>query len=166
MGVWAANTSLGNIAGAVAASACLRLGWGWSFVAPGVALSGAGLVVFSLLVAAPEDVELAGPAGAAGGGGGPAYAAVGTADDGGARGAGPGRAAARAAAAGGGGRGSGAGTGTGDGALQFEVGRPCTYLLCSRSQRAGGTAICTGCAHTFLPSRAFLLTCAALQPSI
>ena len=60
MGLWNAHTSLGNILGTVIAAACLRYGWGYSFVIPGMLISAMGLVVFALLVVQPSDVGLSG----------------------------------------------------------------------------------------------------------
>ncbi|KAI8476883.1 MAG: glycerol-3-phosphate permease-like protein [Monoraphidium minutum] len=58
MGIWNAHTSIGNIAGTVAAAACLQYGWGYSFVVPGLAISVMGVAVYLLLVTAPADVGL------------------------------------------------------------------------------------------------------------
>ncbi|KAL6054543.1 glucose-6-phosphate exchanger SLC37A2-like isoform X7, variant 2 [Balamuthia mandrillaris] len=53
MGVWNANTSVGNILGALVASAALGLGWGYSFILPGIIIGGLGVIVFFFLVVAP-----------------------------------------------------------------------------------------------------------------
>lgn len=56
MGIWNAHTSVGNIAGTVVAAAALKYGWGWSFIAPGAAIAGMGLVVLLFLIPEPHDV--------------------------------------------------------------------------------------------------------------
>ncbi|KAF8379242.1 hypothetical protein HHK36_028674 [Tetracentron sinense] len=56
MGIWNAHTSVGNITGSLIASALLKYGWGWSFVAPGLLIALVGLVVFLLLPVSPESV--------------------------------------------------------------------------------------------------------------
>ncbi|KAF6175376.1 hypothetical protein GIB67_036467 [Kingdonia uniflora] len=56
MGIWNAHTSVGNISGSLIASALLKYGWGWSFIAPGLLMCFAGLVVFLLLPVSPETV--------------------------------------------------------------------------------------------------------------
>jgi OPA family glycerol-3-phosphate transporter-like MFS transporter 1/2 len=61
MGVWNAHTSLGNILGTVVAAACLRYGWGYSFIIPGALLTVLGVVVWALLVVQPQDVGLTAP---------------------------------------------------------------------------------------------------------
>lgn len=60
MGIWNAHTSLGNILGTVVAAACLRYGWGYAFILPGVLISLLGLVVFAVLVVQPSDIGLGG----------------------------------------------------------------------------------------------------------
>jgi OPA family glycerol-3-phosphate transporter-like MFS transporter 1/2 len=61
MGVWNAHTSIGNILGTVVAAACLRYGWGYSFILPGLLLTVLGVVVWALLVVQPQDVGLSAP---------------------------------------------------------------------------------------------------------
>ncbi|KAF3795230.1 putative glycerol-3-phosphate transporter 1 [Nymphaea thermarum] len=58
MGIWNAHTSVGNIAGSLIASAALRYGWGWSFALPGLLIVSIGLVVFLVLPANPESVDI------------------------------------------------------------------------------------------------------------
>ncbi|KAG0559950.1 hypothetical protein KC19_10G141300 [Ceratodon purpureus] len=61
MGIWNAHTSVGNILGSLIAAAALKLGWGWSFIIPGVILAGGGVLVWSLLVVDPRDLGLPSP---------------------------------------------------------------------------------------------------------
>ncbi|GKV25728.1 hypothetical protein SLEP1_g35123 [Rubroshorea leprosula] len=56
MGVWNSHTSVGNIVGSVIASGVLEIGWGWSFVVPGVLVIVVGIIVFSFLVVHPQDL--------------------------------------------------------------------------------------------------------------
>ncbi|KAH7429104.1 hypothetical protein KP509_09G031300 [Ceratopteris richardii] len=61
MGVWNSHTSIGNIWGTLMASAVLKYGWGWSFLIPGFAIIGGGIVMFLFLVVDPKIVGLASP---------------------------------------------------------------------------------------------------------
>ncbi|KAG9456178.1 hypothetical protein H6P81_000686 [Aristolochia fimbriata] len=54
MGFWNSHTSFGNILGSVVASSALEIGWGWSFVFPGILIGLVGLLVFKYLIVAPE----------------------------------------------------------------------------------------------------------------
>ncbi|XP_059299193.1 putative glycerol-3-phosphate transporter 4 [Lycium ferocissimum] len=56
MGIWNAHTSVGNISGSLMAAAVLEYGWGWSFIVPGAFIFFAGIMVYLLLPAYPEDV--------------------------------------------------------------------------------------------------------------
>ncbi|KAH8514034.1 hypothetical protein Peur_057678 [Populus x canadensis] len=56
MGIWNAHTSVGNITGSLLAASVLDYGWGWSFIAPGMFIALAGVLVFLFLAAYPEDV--------------------------------------------------------------------------------------------------------------
>ncbi|KAL6911912.1 hypothetical protein ACP4OV_000717 [Aristida adscensionis] len=56
MGVWNAHTSVGNIAGSLAAAAMLRYGWGWSFVLPGGLIALGGALVLFFLAPYPQYV--------------------------------------------------------------------------------------------------------------
>ncbi|XP_055832173.1 putative glycerol-3-phosphate transporter 4 [Solanum dulcamara] len=56
MGIWNAHTSVGNISGSLMAAAVLEHGWGWSFIVPGAFIFFAGIMVYLLLPAYPEDV--------------------------------------------------------------------------------------------------------------
>ncbi|XVE71561.1 hypothetical protein DITRI_Ditri10aG0161200 [Diplodiscus trichospermus] len=56
MGIWTSHTSVGNIIGSVVASGVLELGWGWSFLVPGVLVIVVGLLVFCFLVVSPDDL--------------------------------------------------------------------------------------------------------------
>ncbi|WMV34562.1 hypothetical protein MTR67_027947, partial [Solanum verrucosum] len=56
MGIWNAHTSVGNISGSLMAAAVLEYGWGWSFIVPGAFIFLAGIMVYLLLPAYPEDV--------------------------------------------------------------------------------------------------------------
>ncbi|CAN6476755.1 unnamed protein product [Victoria cruziana] len=58
MGIWNAHTSVGNIVGSLVASAVLRYGWGWSFALPGLLVASIGLLVFLVLPASPESVDI------------------------------------------------------------------------------------------------------------
>ncbi|KAJ6809783.1 putative glycerol-3-phosphate transporter 1 [Iris pallida] len=58
MGVWNAHTSVGNIFGSLVASALLKYGWGWSFVAPGVVIALVGMAVLLFLPVSPESVGM------------------------------------------------------------------------------------------------------------
>ncbi|KAK8941485.1 putative glycerol-3-phosphate transporter 1 [Platanthera zijinensis] len=58
MGVWNAHTSVGNIAGSLIASSCLRYGWGWSFVVPGLLIAIFGLMIFLFLPVSPHEVGI------------------------------------------------------------------------------------------------------------
>jgi OPA family glycerol-3-phosphate transporter-like MFS transporter 1/2 len=61
MGIWNAHTSVGNIVGTVMASMLLPpfCGWGWAFIAPGMFMGVAAVLVWLFLVAQPEDVGIA-----------------------------------------------------------------------------------------------------------
>lgn len=61
MGIWNAHTSVGNILGTVVAARYLAVGWGWSFIVPGVAITLLGFLVYLLLVVEPSDIGLATP---------------------------------------------------------------------------------------------------------
>lgn len=61
MGVWNAHTSVGNICGTLMASSVLKYGWGWSFLVPGIATAGGGVIVFLFLAVDPEIVGLPSP---------------------------------------------------------------------------------------------------------
>ncbi|KAK4355898.1 hypothetical protein RND71_024869 [Anisodus tanguticus] len=56
MGIWNAHTSVGNISGSLMAAGVLEYGWGWSFIVPGGFIFFAGIMVYLLLPAYPEDV--------------------------------------------------------------------------------------------------------------
>lgn len=56
MGIWNSHTSFGNIIGSVLASWVLELGWGWSFVLPGLLVIFVGVFVFLFLVVRPQDL--------------------------------------------------------------------------------------------------------------
>ncbi|KAJ6942874.1 glycerol-3-phosphate transporter 4 [Populus alba x Populus x berolinensis] len=56
MGIWNAHTSVGNITGSLLAASVLDYGWGWSFIAPGMFIALAGVLVFLFLAPYPEDV--------------------------------------------------------------------------------------------------------------
>lgn len=56
MGIWNAHTSVGNITGSLLAASVLEYGWGWSFIAPGMFIALAGVLVFLFLAPYPEDV--------------------------------------------------------------------------------------------------------------
>ncbi|XP_016462027.1 putative glycerol-3-phosphate transporter 4 [Nicotiana tabacum] len=56
MGIWNAHTSVGNISGSLMAAGVLEHGWGWSFIVPGAFIFFAGIIVYLLLPAYPEDV--------------------------------------------------------------------------------------------------------------
>ncbi|MCD7465590.1 hypothetical protein HAX54_001597 [Datura stramonium] len=56
MGIWNAHTSVGNISGSLMAAAVLEHGWGWSFILPGAFIFSAGIMVYLLLPAYPEDL--------------------------------------------------------------------------------------------------------------
>ncbi|KAK4365837.1 hypothetical protein RND71_013717 [Anisodus tanguticus] len=56
MGIWNAHTSVGNISGSLMAAGVLEYGWGWSFIVPGAFIFFAGIMVYLLLPAYPEDV--------------------------------------------------------------------------------------------------------------
>lgn len=58
MGVWNAHTSVGNIAGSLISSSCLRYGWGWSFAAPGLLIAFFGLMIFLFLPVSPGEVGI------------------------------------------------------------------------------------------------------------
>ncbi|EFJ07971.1 hypothetical protein SELMODRAFT_236171 [Selaginella moellendorffii] len=62
MGIWNAHTSVGNIIGSLVAASALELGWGYSFIFPGVLIIVAGILVFLFLVVEPADVDLPSPA--------------------------------------------------------------------------------------------------------
>ena len=49
-GLWNAHTNIGNIVGAVVAGAFVEYNWGLSFIVPGAMISGAGFLIFLLLV--------------------------------------------------------------------------------------------------------------------
>ncbi|XP_068647062.1 putative glycerol-3-phosphate transporter 5 [Aristolochia californica] len=54
MGLWNSHTSFGNILGSIVSSSALGIGWGWSFVFPGILIGLVGLLVFKYLIVAPE----------------------------------------------------------------------------------------------------------------
>ncbi|KAG8476088.1 hypothetical protein CXB51_032873 [Gossypium anomalum] len=60
MGIWNAHTSVGNISGSLLAAAVLDYGWGWSFIVPGALIASAGVLVYLLLPAYPEDIGFSG----------------------------------------------------------------------------------------------------------
>lgn len=61
MGLWNSHTSVGNIFGSLVASAALELGWGWSFVLPGIFMGFVGVLVYAFLVVRPEDAGFESP---------------------------------------------------------------------------------------------------------
>jgi MFS family permease len=59
MGIWSANTSVGNIVGSLVAAQALTFGVGWSFVAPGLLLSATSVLVFLFLIVHPSALPVA-----------------------------------------------------------------------------------------------------------
>ncbi|OQR66130.1 sugar phosphate exchanger 2-like [Tropilaelaps mercedesae] len=57
-GIWNAHTSVGNIVGAVIASAFVETDWGYSFYVPGLICCAVGIFIFFFVPATPEDVGL------------------------------------------------------------------------------------------------------------
>ncbi|XP_068653349.1 putative glycerol-3-phosphate transporter 5 [Aristolochia californica] len=54
MGLWNSHTSFGNIFGSIVAASALGIGWGWSFVFPGILIGLVGLLVHEYLIVSPE----------------------------------------------------------------------------------------------------------------
>nr|XP_032826687.1 LOW QUALITY PROTEIN: glucose-6-phosphate exchanger SLC37A2-like [Petromyzon marinus] len=61
MGVWNSHTSVGNIVGSLIAGVWVSTSWGYSFVVPGIIMTGMGLVCFLFLIEHPEDVGCSPP---------------------------------------------------------------------------------------------------------
>ncbi|KAL2502556.1 putative glycerol-3-phosphate transporter 5 [Forsythia ovata] len=56
MGVWNSHTSVGNIMGSLIASSVLGIGWGWSFMLPGIFIVIIAFFIYLFLVVNPENV--------------------------------------------------------------------------------------------------------------